>query len=373
MAELNVKVIDMKDGEVTKISYEGAEYERVDGEEKKGDIALVLEAWGSQDIGEYYRVNREDNRTYHETGSEGFVYIEGKYTDANCYRERVQLFRKVEEPLKVGDVVRVLVSDNGFASKGDIAVITLDDGLKHPYRLESLEGEYLGLQDADSLEKLSDEEVAEAKRKLDPRSKFEKGDKVRLISGGGKSPLLGFHEGKTYEVVDPYCVFHNGERILITCNRGGMGYALPEQLEKVTMPEFKVGDYAKVVGETRYGDIETGEIVKISGITDHIEQGCRIELLDGRDCDFVNPEDIEKVSEEVVKWAEIGRDPGEYKEGDIVRVIDTGSSDLTKGEVDEIVRVDQDGTYRIGRRVHANWVWRDRIELVTPVERRFDR
>ncbi|RAP05498.1 hypothetical protein C2W58_01930 [Bacillus pumilus] len=38
-----VKTIDMKDGEITKVSYEGAEYERVEGDAKVGDLVLCAD------------------------------------------------------------------------------------------------------------------------------------------------------------------------------------------------------------------------------------------------------------------------------------------------------------------------------------------
>ncbi|MED4172606.1 hypothetical protein P4631_09175 [Halalkalibacterium halodurans] len=314
MAALDVKVLDMKDGEVTKISYEGAEYERVDGEEKKGDIALVLEAWGSQEVGEYYRVNREENETYRKGDSKLFVHIEGKYTDAECYWERVQLFRKIEEPLKVGDYARVeqctkykpipdgtLVVIKNIDIEGYVATPVNPVGIAKDYWLYK-----------DELVRATDEEVAEAERKLDPRSKFEKGDKVRIISGGGEFPLLGFHDGEICEVIDPYCMQHNGDRIQITRNSVGIGYALPKQLEKV--------------------------------------------------------------SGEAVKWAEIGREPGEYKEGDIVRVIDASKSSaaLVNGEIGEITGYNHSGFFKVSHKALC-WVDSSQVELVTPVERRFDR
>src|SRR5699024_8789767 len=57
MAKLEgVKVVDMKDGEVTKIEYEGEEYARVKSEAAKGDIVKVItDGWGDLEKGNYYK------------------------------------------------------------------------------------------------------------------------------------------------------------------------------------------------------------------------------------------------------------------------------------------------------------------------------
>jgi hypothetical protein len=130
MAKLEgVKVIDMTDGEIEKISYDGEEYVRVDGEGKKGDIALVVSAWGSQNVGEYYPVISEDHRSYTEEGSKEYVYIKGKTCDANCFRHRVELFRPVSELNKlVYDGVEYRkVTGRDAAFRGDYIVFTNED------------------------------------------------------------------------------------------------------------------------------------------------------------------------------------------------------------------------------------------------------
>src|SRR5690606_29610819 len=89
----------------------------------------------------------------------------------------------------------------------------------------------------------TDEEVASAKR-----SAFGKGDKVRLLSGGGRYPLNSFKDGKTYTVDNPHYEHGDGPKIEIRLESGFPGYADPDQIEKVTeasAPEpesFSVGD-----------------------------------------------------------------------------------------------------------------------------------
>src|SRR5699024_12669140 len=57
MAKLEgVKVVEMKEGEITKIEYEGEEYARVKSEAAKGDIVTVItDGWGDLEKGNYYK------------------------------------------------------------------------------------------------------------------------------------------------------------------------------------------------------------------------------------------------------------------------------------------------------------------------------
>jgi hypothetical protein len=223
-------------------------------------------------------------------------------------------------------------------------------------------------------------------------------------------------------------------------------------------PKFEVGDYAKVVSEGRWGDIEVGNIVKIVASKDGDDE-YKAELLDGSDYDYFRAEQLEKVTEEEVakakavmqpkfkvgdyvklsikdgkspkygwgdakngdigkvvkilsdgtlkvdfpnhegwngvphefvpataeeiekaeeaaRWAKIGRKPGEFKKGDIVRVIDKGTSNLQVGEIGELGEDNGEGSFRVnGRLKTVNWIGGingGKFELIVPVEQRFD-
>lgn len=44
MAKLEgVKTLDMVNGEITKVAYNGAEYERVEGDAQEGDLVLITD------------------------------------------------------------------------------------------------------------------------------------------------------------------------------------------------------------------------------------------------------------------------------------------------------------------------------------------
>ncbi|MGI1816264.1 hypothetical protein OEJ84_17280 [Bacillus subtilis] len=87
------------------------------------------------------------------------------------------------------------------------------------------------------------------------------------------------------------------------------------------------------------------------------------------------PEYIVRATDEEVaeakraaKWAEIGREVGEYKVGDVVRY------DYGDNEICEVVDDTEDG--RVGVQTKDYGICRekpDTLRLITPVEARFDR
>ncbi|MGM0966992.1 MAG: hypothetical protein ACQEWR_00320 [Bacillota bacterium] len=139
---------------------------------------------------------------------------------------------------------------------------------------------------------------------------------------------------------------------------------------------LKVGDYAKVVGDTYYRNIVRGAIVKITDLADK-DGDLRFELVGDCDHDYAKPSSLEKVSAEEAKWAKIGRKVGEYRKGDIVAYDDPhwfGNSGI--GEVAEgtymAYQVRVASTDRGGFK-NEFYLNKDRVTLITPVEARFDR
>lgn len=93
---------------------------------------------------------------------------------------------------------------------------------------------------------------------------FKVGDRVKLLSGGGRYPLLGYVDGEEYVVDTPKYSHSLGDRVLINPEgRGGRGAAKPEQLElvsTVSAPEWlNVGDVVRVDED---GDSYIGKILK---------------------------------------------------------------------------------------------------------------
>ncbi|WP_094247565.1 hypothetical protein [Bacillus velezensis] len=317
MAKLDgVKTLDMVNGEITKVAYGGSEYERVEGEAKVGDIVFVTESWGDQNIGEFFVV------TYTTSGiRDQIVGMDGNICEASTYRHNLRIFRKVSavnveaERLKVGDYAKV-VGQAIVTEKGEIVKVIQDTGAIIPFKVETMDGKYTEWRSEASLVRATDEEVAEAKDAA-ARAKFKRGDKVRLLSGGGDYPLSGFENDKIYEVLYNNFNHPKGKRIRIADSTERFGYATPDQLEILSEEEAA---------------------------------------------------EIERKQAEEAKWAKIGRKVGEYKNGDVVRY------DYGDNEICEVVDDTEEG--RVGVQTKEYGICREKpanLRLITPVEARFDR
>ncbi|MCG5252586.1 hypothetical protein [Brevibacillus agri] len=220
------------------------------------------------------------------------------------------------QPLKVGDYAKVVEPTAGFSAKGQIVKITKVDDSDIPYNTQGMDGKYTGWHEATDLVRVTDEEVAEAKRDL-AFDQFVKGEKVRLISGGGKFPLHGFADGDVYEVVTPRYEGHShGTKVRLATASGTIGFANPDQLAKLTAEELA---------------------------------------------------EIERKKAEEAKWAAIGRKSGEFKVGDIVK--QATIKDVGYGVVTEVI--EDRAEYRV---LYSNNTYGScaepirLLELVAPVE-----
>ncbi|MCY7794130.1 hypothetical protein MOB54_02670 [Bacillus spizizenii] len=425
MAKLEgVKTLDMVNGEITKVAYDGAEYERVEGEAKAGDIALANKPGLDTTEGAYYAVTNpiDDGFIYRDNANESHYWnydgtfaifrkvaagtnpsVEERVTKAegeieslksdvaalnsaagykrigksearvgdyvkfddppsyltdkeyyaivrldHCGDPQVidddgdefdtvgsdfEVYRKVSaasveadpnpERLKVGDYAKVVedqtTSDDDpigdEACVGDYVEVLTVDRSDIPFEVRIIVGKHVGdtaWAREFALVRATDEEVAEAKRAAE-FAKFKEGAKVRLLSGGGGYPLNGFENGGVYEVSDNNFDHKTGKLIRIEggdCFRGA-GFATPDQLEILS----------------------------------------------------------EEEAAEHKKWAEIGREVGEYKKGDIFR--------SPGGNLFEITRIDDSCSFPIiftNLQGDYDGYKRDAaITLVTPVEARFDR
>lgn len=295
------------------------EYVRIaKSEAKAGDFVKFDEAsFEYLTAGKFYRIYRVDG-----CGDPRIQDDEGD--DFDTYGRAFEVYRKVSdaepkpERLKVGDYAKVVGNESGhYVEIDEIVLVKRDDKDFAPFHCEKLNGNEAGIFYEDELVHATDEEVAEAKDAAD-RAKFKNGAKVRLKSGGGVYPLLGFENGKVYTVI--HNDYYNGDaekKIQIECGCY-YGYATPDQLE--LLPE---------------------------------EEAAEIE-----------------------KWAAIGREVGEYRVGDIVAYDDQrwfensgigeviGSGDVGNPEVEAI---DYEGC-------RASYFLKPEcLNLVTPVEARFDR
>ncbi|WP_179115703.1 hypothetical protein [Bacillus sonorensis] len=312
--------VDALESDVAALKGEAkTEYVRIDkSEAKAGDFVKFDESPnGCLTAGKYYeiyRVDRYGDPRIHDDDGDGF----------DTYEEVFEVYRKVSaaepkpERLKVGDYAKVVGNESGhYVGIDEIVLIKRDDKDFAPFHCEKLNGDAAGIFYEDELVHATDEEVAEAKDAA-ARAKFKKGDKVRLKSGGGEYPLLGFENGKVCTVI--HNDYYHGDaekKIQIECGCY-YGYATPDQLELLS----------------------------------------------------------EEDAAEIEKWAAIGREVGEYKVGDVVSYDDQrwfensgigeviGSGDVGNPEVEAI---DYEGC-------RASYFLKpEYLNLVTPVEARFDR
>lgn len=125
MAKLTgVKTIDMVNGEITKVEYNGEHYVKVDGQARVGDIVAIEKPWYDEIYrGDFFSVERVTVRNWGK-----FVYVDG---NANGEQDDVIPFRKYgqkysnERRPQVGDRVKVVKAygSQGKYQNGDILTI----------------------------------------------------------------------------------------------------------------------------------------------------------------------------------------------------------------------------------------------------------
>lgn len=129
-----VKTLDMVNGEITKVAYEDAEYERVEGEAKVGDLVLITDdSWCGAAEGAFYLsigISEVDPWVVDDEGEKNSNYS-GNYV----------LFRKKHVRLKVGDYAKVVGgSDSHILAEGDLVSISYDDCNERPFYCKCLTG-----------------------------------------------------------------------------------------------------------------------------------------------------------------------------------------------------------------------------------------
>lgn len=175
-----VKTIDMVGGEITKVAYEGAEYERVEGDAKVGDLVLITgHSWCDATKGSFYLsigISDEDP-----------VIVDDIDEKDSYYSDEYALFRKKHTRLKVGDYAKVVGgSDSHILAEGDLVSISYDDCDARPFYCECLTGENSGgfqWLAEDELVLATEAEVASAKEAEEKRSVEAKWAKIRRKVG----------------------------------------------------------------------------------------------------------------------------------------------------------------------------------------------
>ncbi|MGE1096864.1 hypothetical protein ACQJZ4_07755 [Bacillus altitudinis] len=137
----DVKTLDMVDGKITKVAYEGAEYEKTYSEVKAGDLFLLEDGHFvvGGDVGAFYSTKK------HEDGD---IVIPTAAIGSASYTQSIGkgvAFRKKHTRLKVGDYARVVDWPSRFKGvEGDLVKVLRDDRKQRPFHCELLNGNYVG-------------------------------------------------------------------------------------------------------------------------------------------------------------------------------------------------------------------------------------
>ncbi|MBW7634720.1 hypothetical protein V2177_07400 [Bacillus licheniformis] len=337
MAKLaGVKTLDMVNGEITKVAYNGAEYERVEGPGQPGDIGLrISEPMTFVSLGHFYPV----------------IYDSGlRYIDDD------------------GDLMGVQPGTFSFFRKVSASQPSLEDRVSTNEKdIESLKSDVAALKGEAKTEYV----------RID-KSEAKAGDFVKF----DEAPNEFLTAGKYYEIYrvdgcgDPQIRDDDGDGFDTYCADDFEVYRKVSAAEP--KPErLKVGDYAKVVRNESGHYAEIDEIVLVKR-DDKDFAPFHCEKLNGNEAGIFYEDELVRATDEEVaeakraaaerkKWAAIGREVGEYKIGDVVQY-------LYDREICEVVDIAEDGRLEVATQNHGNCTEnQSSIELIAPVESRFDR
>lgn len=304
MAKLNgVKTVNMQDGKITKISYKGAEYARVVDDAQAGDLIYTTRAIDDTTANSFYAVVKNeygDGRFYDEEGDS----CASKLTPCEVFR-------------KVG------ASTTPLEAKVD----SLD---KRVTALEAVK--------------------AEPKQAPKTFDDFPKGAKVCLLSGGGNTPLNGFINGETYEVVANDYDHRRGRRIQLSggSNPNGKGYATPDQLElvaqyKTEKRHAKVGERILIVNAASItgGNYKNGDVLTVRRYYEKSKG--RVNVV-GFDSPYVGPREYEVIVEDAKPAQTLTHNGADYtlvsrkaQPGDVVVLTETGGDYFKTGKPYEVL------------------------------------
>lgn len=354
MAKLSgVKTLDMVNGEITKVAYDGAEYEKIAhdfGNAQTGDLFL------NTVNGDYYEITIRESNFHGISHPVRFINDIGRDDGYMRACSVHPLFRKIsaDKPkrLTVGDYAKVIANDSShLAEIGDIVRIISDDHDEQPYRCERV-------SDEKRVGWLYESELEAYKRELKTEYIPQKGDIVVVTDDSASTHDVG-DIGKITEV--DYGTY----RVTVPGMPDRGNWLLPTRFRKATPAEvkkyeeaavdttFKVGDYVKLVKSLRDNN---GAICVIEDKLQHLG-GVTLRHISGKfpnTKSFATYDQIELATEAEVAAAKKPK----LKSGDFIKFAEDGL-DITAGKVYK-VQQDSDGDfyvlddygskdYRIGR------------------------
>lgn len=310
MAKLNgVKTVDMVNGEITKVSYDGVDYVKVEGDAEHGDLGLrIKEDRTFVRVGEFYPIIKGF------AGMTCFKDDEGDEPSLN--RSKFELFRK-QSAKGAPSIEDVNAKVDGLAERVTALEVTTERTLKE-------------------------------------------GDKVRVLARG-EFGGVGLDEGDIGTVVDG-CADVDDEYFIRVDSADDHDYFRPQDLELVAEVESEeaplaVGDYAKLLISTRgrEGDIveiiegspymkRDGFLVNRSVSDGSVAQGHPTWLVRATDEEVATAKAKAKADAKAKVFTQNGRKPNEYRNGDIVVITNGHGSGHKVGSIAEVKSAHWSGT-----------------------------
>lgn len=390
------------------IEVDDVKYRKVDRNPKVGDFIYATESINDVTKGKLYPIKAIEGRVgvfIRDNGnhgrfpnvSKGRILVERLATSADLQHQVSELQTKLaeaesklatqkaeEEKAKdprsafaKGDKVRLISGGDvrplhGFTSGN---IYEVDDPFTTWHRGERVQiadGYKRGFALPSQLVKLSEQEIAEMNR-------LKVGEYAKVVSDknqdgsqrrddvilGDIVEIIEYDDSvipiRTKIIRNDYIAWFREEALVRATDE-----EVTEARRKLELSKFNVGDYVKVLVDTE--DLDEGAIGKVMQVDGRDrEWPIRVELLDGSNSDWYKPEQLEKVSEEVAKWAKIGREVGELRDGDLVQFTRfTGAFEYNRGSFAIIQNV-HGNSFRFGDNGcyggEASW-----CKLIAPVE-----
>ncbi|MCY7682064.1 hypothetical protein [Bacillus velezensis] len=421
MAKLNgVKTLDMVNGEITKVAYGGAVYERVEGIVRElgnpGDLMLNGRDHKDLSVGEFYEVIVD--------GVYGRVTVSddiGQHHGRATLHDSSVLFRKVSASTGPSLEERVSKAEGEIESlKSDVAALKGESEYVRIGVAEAQDGDYVKFDEAprryltagryyeiDYVDSsgdpwITDDDGDDFDTSVLHYDEFEVYRKVSAASAENEPKPERLKVGDYAKVVGRAIIAETGDIVKVIQDTGDQvpfmvetmdgkdpEWRTEESLVRATDEEvaeakdaaarakFKKGAKVRLLsggGEHPLCGFTDGKIYEVVNNNFDHPNGKRIRIGDG----FATPDQLEILSEEEAaeierkqaeeaKWAKIGRKVGEYKEGDVVQFKDDY---VAIGVVEDV------GTSRLGVRMPDEAYqgpYKNDVTLITPVEARFDR
>ncbi|EOQ07791.1 hypothetical protein [Bacillus cereus] len=371
------------------VEYNGFVYELVTGDAKAADVIKASEQELDVTEGAFYLVVDIDD--------DNDIVFKDNVDDSNYFNQgEHSVFRKSH----------VITTDKLTDAEG-VVKIELPDGTKLEGTPSDLEKITRKLQEMQAEQGSSVEIKAEVEETSESVSvRLQVGDYAKVVEEGSHSAKVGdivkiFVDDEDNQ---PFkCEDLQGKELRYPWFREHeLVKATDEEVLEAKQALLKEGDFARVIANTSNHRFEIGTVVNLKSHNSNTKSFSAY-YLDGSDFWGVYSKDLEPLTKEETehitreaeeekkakaereKWAAIGRKVGEIKDGDVVRVIDKDNTRLNVGDIGVVAesydyvkeredKQEDSVAFRVNTSncEYINWLDVANVELIVPVEQRFD-